>query len=387
MKVLHVIPSVSERSGGPGHAIIPMCRALQKQGVEIVLASTNDGNEHAALPNGDYKGVETHLFPVQWGDSFKYSKPLATWLERNIATFDLVHIHAVFNHACVAAARACRKHEVPYIVRPLGTLDPWSMKQKPLKKSLFWQLSARNMMRQAAAIHYTSRGEQESTEGSLGLNHGSVVPLGIDSRPIQVLPSRAEVQSPYVLVLSRLVPTKGLDVLLDAFLQVSARPCYSHWRLIFAGEGPEEFVRQLKEVVLDNDAGNRVIFRGWVEAEAKDQLLRDASLLALPSYHENFGLCVMEALACGVPVLVSPQVNLAAEIETAGAGWIAEIDRDELAKVLAEVFANENERAKRGFAGRELSLRFTWDEVAARLEKLYLSVLHEPKNGVSTVTR
>src|ERR1041384_8642488 len=135
MRVLHVIPSVADRSGGPATAIIPMCRALMQQGVEVQLVST--GIQEA----GEYKDGPAQLFPAELGASFKYSRPLASWLNANVRHFDLAHVHAVFNHSSVAAARACRRANVPYIIRPLGTLDPWSMTQKSLGKRVFWQFA------------------------------------------------------------------------------------------------------------------------------------------------------------------------------------------------------------------------------------------------------
>ena len=93
----------------------------------------------------------------------------------------MVHIHAVFSHACLAAAQSCRRHRVPYIVRPLGTLDPWSLRQKRFRKQLFWQLAVKRMLREAAAIHYTADEEQRLAEHSLGLKRGVVIGLGVDS--------------------------------------------------------------------------------------------------------------------------------------------------------------------------------------------------------------
>src|SRR6185295_12602682 len=150
MKVLHVIPSVDERSGGPATAIVPMCRALMQQGVEVQLLSTTDGmlETQAGI---EYKGVPALFFEPKFGASFKYSHPLASWLSSNIKNFDLTHIHAVFNHSSIAASQACRKAGVPYIIRPLGTLDPWSMTQKSLRKGLFWKLSGKAMLRGASA--------------------------------------------------------------------------------------------------------------------------------------------------------------------------------------------------------------------------------------------
>src|SRR6185295_12097429 len=150
MRVLHVIPSVSERSGGPATAIVPMCRALMQQGIDVFLLSTTDGLPET-LDVAEYKGVPAAFFPPQLGASFKYSRPLATWLSSNIKNYDLAHIHAVFNHSSIVAAQACRKAGVPYIIRPLGTLDPWSMTQKSLRKRLFWQISGKAMLRGASA--------------------------------------------------------------------------------------------------------------------------------------------------------------------------------------------------------------------------------------------
>src|SRR5882724_7852529 len=101
MRVLHVIPSVAERSGGPGQTIIPMCRSLQEQGTEVLIASTDAGLTDDQISIGvlvNYKGVPAIFFPAQLGDSFKYSKPLRVWLDANVKDFDIVHIHAVFNH-------------------------------------------------------------------------------------------------------------------------------------------------------------------------------------------------------------------------------------------------------------------------------------------------
>jgi glycosyltransferase involved in cell wall biosynthesis len=116
------------------------------------------------------------------------------------------------------------------------------------------------------------------------------------------------------------------------------------------------------------------LFPGWLAGEEKDAFLHQASLLALPSHHENFGLCVMEALAAGVPVLVSPHVNLADEIGAAGAGWIAEVDRQSIESALAEALSHEDERARRGEAGRTLSQEFSCERVAARLNEMYAAV-------------
>jgi len=376
MRVLHVIPSIAERSGGPATAIIPMCRALMQQGIEVLLVSTDAGLTKSDV--AEYKGVPAMLFPSEFGESFKYSRPLASWLTTNIRQFDLAHVHAVFNHSSVVAARACRRAGVPYVIRPLGTLDPWSMTQKSLRKRLFWQVAGKRMLQGAAAVHYTSEAEKLSTERLTGLNHGRVVPLGIEQTPVTTRENL--VQRPYVLVLSRLHPKKGLDVLIDAFLSLAQQ--FSGWRLVLAGDGPPEYVSQLKSKASQCD---RIVFTGWVDGEQKDALLGCASLLALPSHQENFGLCVMEAMSHSVPVMVSPGVNLAQEIVTANAGWVAAIDKGSLTAKLAEALSDEAERAKRGRAGLQLSLLYSWENATKRLVQLYQQILED--NGRTGIHR
>ena len=368
MKVLHVIPSVDERSGGPATAIVPMCRALMQQGIDVLLLTTTAGLA-AEVRHGevlDHKGVPAIFFQAQLGESFKYSRPLSSWLRSNIQSFGLAHIHAVFNHSSVSAAHVCQKARVPYVVRPLGTLDPWSMTQKSLRKRLFWQISGKGILDNAAAVHYTSEAEKLSTESSLGLNHGRVIPLGVETGASNGRLDR----DPYVLVLSRLHPKKGLDVLIDAFLSLVQRAQFSQWRLVIAGDGPSEYVSMLKAKAADD----RIKFTGWLDGDEKNAVLSGASLLVLPSHQENFGLCVMEALAHSVPVLVSPNVNLAPEIAAAHAGWIASTDKTALEEKLAEALLDRDELARRGRAGLQLALRYSWENSARELADLYRSV-------------
>jgi len=379
MRVLHVIPSVAERSGGPAIAIVPMCRALKEEGIEVLLVSTNAGVDHDESLY-EYKGIPAKFFPAQLGGSFKYSRPLSSWLSSNIERFDLAHIHAVFNHSSIAAAHVCRKARVPYVVRPLGTLEPWSMTQKSLRKRVFWQVSGKGMLRRAAAVHYTTDAEKLSTERLLGLNHGKVIALGIETTASashakleQHFPELAS--EPYMLVLSRLHPKKGLDVLIDAFLALVQVEKFAHWRLVIAGDGPEAYVRKLKAMAGSSAQRDRIVFTGWLDGEEKDAVLGGASLLVLPSHQENFGLCVMEALSHSVPVLVSPHVNLAEEIVLANAGWIATVDKDALLSRLAEALGDEEERVRRGLAGKQLSQKYSWDTAAKSLIDLYKQVV------------
>lgn len=390
MKILHVIPAVAARYGGPSRAVFEMCRALGESGAEVFVATTDaDGPGRLAVETGTpfvYEGVETIFFARQLSERFGYSRGLARWLKLNAPGFDVVHIHAVFSHPCVAAARACRLSRVPYIVRPLGSLDPWSMKQKPWRKRLLWHAAAGRMLREAAAIHYTTREEQRLAESTLGLAGGVIIPLGVEVKDVGGAngfrhnhPALSD--GPYVLALSRLHPKKNLEALIAAFLSLSAREDFARWRLVIAGDGEEDYVARLKRSAAGS---SRIVFTGWLDGDDKALALRGTELLALPSRQENFGLCVAEALAGGVPVIVSRHVNLAAEIEETQAGWVTGLEQHELERTLAEAMSDTNERHRRGRAGRDFAARhLAWPQVATQLVALYQSVINRGAESLS----
>ncbi|HWB10164.1 MAG TPA: glycosyltransferase [Pirellulales bacterium] len=381
MKVLHVIPGIAPRYGGPSLAVLEICRRLAASGTEPLIAST-DADGKGRLPVTleqpvDYQGVPTIFFRRQWSEAFKYSRPLAKWLSGCVADFDAVHIHAIYSHASIAAAAAARRAGVPYVVRPLGSLNPWARRHKPARKFVFWHAGVRRMLRGAAAIHYTSLAEQQQAEAALDLPRGVVIPLGIDIAAAEggaTDTSRQNDQGDYVLALGRLHPVKGLDLLIDVFVDVVRREQLS-WKLKLVGDGSPDYVESLKRRVRQRSAEDLVEFAGWLDGSDKESVLRGASLLAMPSHQENFGLSMFEALGRGIPVLVSDRIDWAGEVAAAGAGWQSALDRRCLGEALASALASRTERTARGKAGERLvRARFAWPVITTRLEQLYQEI-------------
>ena len=378
LRVLQVIPAVAPRYGGPSQAIFEMCRALKSRGLDVLIATTDGEIEYRGVPTIFFRGL---------GERFNYSPALGRWLDDNAAGFAVVHIHAVFSHPCIAAARACRKHNIPYIVRPLGSLDPWSMQQKALRKRLMWQMAAGRMLREAASIHYTTDEEQRLAESSLALDHGVVIHLGVDLEPIQGATGEANFREhhpalgerPYVLALSRIHPKKNIELLIEVFLELTKRPELSHWRLVIAGEGDSSYLARLRALAQNSDS---IIFAGWIDGSMKSSAIQQASLFASPSRQENFGIAAAEALACAVPVVVSEHVNLASEIARANAGWVASLERADFSRALAEAMMSGEERQRRGRAGKLfVEQNLSWEKTAIELERLYSTV--SAKTGAS----
>lgn len=399
MKVLHVIPAVAPRYGGPSRAVLDMCRGLLAEGVDVLLVTTDaDGPGRLQVTPGAtvaYEGTPTRFFPRQVSESFKFSMPLSRWLHRHASGFDAVHIHAVYSHSSLAAARACRRHGVPYVLRPLGSLDPWSLSQKAIRKRVLWHLGVRLMLQRAAAIHYTTAAEQRLAEQRVGPTKGVVIPLGVDPGALAAGPTAlagfrtrhpALGERPYVLVLSRLHPKKQIALFLDAFLDVTRRDGLDRWRLVVAGDGDPSYVSTLRRRVAER-GGGRVLFTGWLDGADKQAALSGASLLALPSRQENFGLAVLEALAVGVPVLVSTHVNLADEIERAKAGWVVPLEHDAMTAALRTALRDEAERAARGRAARACAALYAWPAITRQLRSLYASLRTDMQDGGAPAAR
>ena len=378
MKVLHVIPAIAARYGGPSTAVLQMCRALSAAGADVHLAATNaDGR--GRLPQSPdvwstIDGVRTILFKRQWSEALKYSAPLAAWLRTSVAEYDAVHVHALLSHACLAAARACRASGIPYVVRPLGTLDPWSLAQKPWRKRVLLAMGGRTALSGAAAVHYTAAGEQRLVEAAFHTRGGFVLPLGIDAWFLEeeAVAQEEREQRPYVLALSRLHPVKALDVLIDAFGDIHTDG--SAWRLVIAGDGDEEYARGLRAQAAMSPAASAIEFRGWVDGAEKRALLRGASLYALPSHHENFGVSLVEALACGVPAVVSSHVLVGNDLAAANAAWVTANDRTSLASTLRAAMTDARLRSQKSVAARRFASELAWPRVAARLLEVYASL-------------
>jgi glycosyltransferase involved in cell wall biosynthesis len=371
MRVLHVIPSVAPRYGGPSFAVLRYGRALRARGVGVTIATTNaDGEGVLPVPLEDpteYEGVDARFFERR-GESFKYSPSMARWLRRWVTEFDVVHVHAVFSHSSLSAGRACRAARVPYIVRPLGSLDPWSLAQSAWRKRVLLWSAAGSLLRYAAGIHFTTEAEQQLAGPVTGRTPSKVVPLGIDDEYLRATFVPAVDRDRRIAVLARLDRKKNLVALIRAFHAAAAT---NDWRLTIAGDGDLEYTSELHRAAEAGDARARIQVRPWVDGKEKIEFLRRAAAFAVPSHQENFGLAALEALGCGVPVIVARSVNLAPAIDEAGAGWLTGTTEEELEQTLTELMRDELGRHRKAMKARSVAARFTWNHAAAELDAWY----------------
>lgn len=388
MRVLHVIPAVAPRYGGPSSSLIEMCRALREAGAETLIATTNaDGDGVLDVPLGTrtlWYGQPAIFHHRHWSEAFKYSRGLGVWLRGHVGEFDVVHIHGPLSYSSLAASHASWTSGVPVIVRPLGTLDSWSLAQKTRRKQVLLPL-VRRMLRRAAAVHCTSDEELRDVSTSFALSTGVAIPLGVQQSVIDepATPDADRSHDRYVLALSRLHPVKNLDALIDAFADLDASGERRGWRLVIGGDGDAAYAAALDSHIAARQAGSHITRLGWMGGDAKRALVRGASVFALPSHHENFGVGLIEAMATGVPAVVGEGVHLSSDIARAGAGWRVDGTSASIAAALRLAIGQDAERQRAAQAARLFAASFAWPAVARQLMDLYGRLTTPARRGAA----
>lgn len=376
MRILHVIPSLSLSQGGPSVALPIMERALAAEGVDVETITTNDngpGKRSKAILESELRenGVTRSYFAKQM-EFYKISFPLRSWLRREVAHYDIVHIHSLFSHPSVSAAQAARRVGVPYVVRPLGVLNRYGVEnRRALLKKLSLKWIEGPILRSATAIHFTAEAEKEEAK-QLGIPfHGIVIPLGLEVAGESDVTS---IEGNSVLFLSRLDPKKNIEGLLKAWVTVSKK--HPGWRLKMAGEGEADYEKKLHDMVKELGICGSIDWLGHVEGDTKKGVLSEASIYVLPSFSENFGIAAAEAMFAGKACIFTPGVAVGTGAIEVGAAIGAETNSNSIASSLNRLI---NAPDLRSTLGREAK-RFAESELSAavmgrRLREMYESIL------------
>jgi glycosyltransferase involved in cell wall biosynthesis len=383
LRVLHVLNSISPQNGGPTHALWLMLRAARSLGMSADVATTNgDANGNRADVSLDcfldVQGFRVRYFRCQTR-FYAVSLPMLRWLWTRVRDYDVIHVHGLFTFAPIAAAWCARLRRVPYIVVPHGVLNLWGREnRRPVLKRASIFCVERPLLRHASSVQFTSNRElEEFTDLGIGVKSEVIAhPVSIESAETAAVPAdiapalNALAGRPAVLFLARIHPIKGLDLLLQAFAGV--RRLHPAAVLLIAGSGEPELVNALRRLALDLGIGESVRWIGFVEGPLKRWLLERANVFVLPSWSENFGLAVAEAMAAGVPVVVTKGVGIAEIVAAAGCGCVTDNTASSLQRAIESLLADAATAARMGQAGKqavrgELSLaRF-----AQRLQSLY----------------
>jgi glycosyltransferase involved in cell wall biosynthesis len=383
LRVLHVISSVSPLRGGPSVTVLNMLKALGRREMTVEAAATDDdgGAGRLDVPLDrfvDFEGQRVRFFPRQTG-KYAFSAPMRSWLRSNVRGYDIIHTHELFTFAPLAAARQARAARIPYVMTPHGALDTWGMRNKSrLVKATSLRLVEGPLLAAAAAVNFMTALEQVRAARH-GLSFRPLVlPVGIidpeepQGGAMQPIDPLAGDRRRMLLFLARIHPIKCADVLLRAFASLEDRECI----LVIAGGGDPSLVDSLRGLAAELRIEERVKWVGFTGGAGKRWLLSRATLFALPSASENYGIAAVEAMHAGLPVVVTAGCGLADFISRHGAGIVTDGSVVSLRSALATLLANDELARGMGQAGRraarqELSL----DTFGERLESSYRQLL------------
>lgn len=384
MKICHVISSLEPRIGGPVSVVTGLAAAQAALNHEVWIV-TNPGlsrEGHLALRNAPGLDKVSIAFHIGTTLTARITRLRQSWATKRIVSgCDVVHLHGVWDAILWMAATVARRAGTIYAVTPHGMLDPWSLSQKRWKKKLALRLRFGRMLGDAAILHLLNIDEERHVKSLLPLARQMVViPNGIPPADIARLPAHgAFYQShpalnskPFILFLGRLHHKKGLDHLINAFFLVSKK--HADIDLVIAGPECGE-LNNIKKRIGELALTDRVHLVGPLYGQSKFAALTDATVFCLPSRQEGFSMSIIEALACRLPVVISPYCHFN-EVAEAGAGEVVELDPKAIAGALSRLVSDASLRHQAGEAGRALVLdHFTWPEIAVQTIKAYALAL------------
>jgi glycosyltransferase involved in cell wall biosynthesis len=389
LKLLQIVPSISLVYGGPSQMVRGFSQALAAAGAQVTIVTTDSNGDVDEAPLAvplaqpvPQDGYTVYYFRCSPFRRYKFSLGLLRWLWQHAGEYDIAHIHALFSPVSSLAATLLRRRGVPYLLRPLGTLDPADLQKKRQLKQLYATLLERPNLAGAAAIHFTSAQEAAISERFGTRTPGIVLPLGVQPLPPPATPLDVHDRygiprdRPLLLFMSRLDPKNGLDLLSPALETLQQEGLAFH--LVLCGANPQDrqYEQSIHTRIAQSPLNAQTTLTGFVSGELKAALLQAADLFVLPSYYENFGIAVAEAMLTGLPVVISNQVHIWSDIEQSESGWVCECSVPALTNSLRAALKSPDERGQRGHNAQQWAqTHYSWQAIAAQAIALYHTLL------------
>ncbi len=332
MRILHIISSVSPAGGGPIEGVKQLASVSTCDGHEVEVASLD-------APDAPHlRGFPLPVYALGPGSlTYGYSARFVPWLRENARNYDAVIVNGLWQYHSFGAWRVLRKCSTPYFVFTHGMLDPWFKRTYPLKhlkKWMYWPWGEYRVLRDARAVLFTCEEERVLARQSFWLyscnevvvNYGTASPTGDSEAQARAFYDRFPHlrEKRLALFMGRIHPKKGCDLAIQAFAKVLAKD--ADWHLVMAGPDQVGWQAKLSSLAEELKIAERITWAGMISGDVKWGAFRASEIFVLPSHQENFGVVVAEALACGVPALISNKVNIWREVQGDGAGIVAEDD-------------------------------------------------------------
>lgn len=354
IRVVNVIGSIDKCAGGPSRSVPQTCEHLSKLSVKIELITQRSGNMVNINVSPNFKVTFKNMFQL-----IKYG------INLSLNDVDLIHLQHIWEPYIHIMAFFARLKKIPYIITPRGMLEPWIMERHPLKKQIAMYLYQRNDLKKAACLHATCEMEVQNIRKLGFLNPIALIPNGIDISTVPEI--KKDFGSKKIIFLSRIHVKKGLGILLDSWKHI----CNNGWSLEIAGEGDENYVSELKQKIIVERIPN-VYFIGALYGEDKWNFLKSGDVFVLPTFSENFGIVVAEALAIGLPVITTKGTPWG-ELVSHKCGWWIDLNTQNLTNALIEATnCDLNELKSKGIRGRQLVEKcYSIATVAHNVKEMY----------------
>ncbi len=367
MHIVQTIASIAERSGGPARTLRDLCEALARAGARVTLVAGHDPDRDGALLRPDPALAATILVPGRLPDFTAAIRSLDA---------DIIHDNGIWSPANIAAGRAARRLGLPLLLTPHGMLEPWALAWHRRRKQLAWTLYQRRLLAQARLLIATAPAEAAAIAALLPGKPVAMIANGVACPPLPDRSGGDAAPARTMLSLSRLHPKKNLPGLIAAWAMLAADPDFAAWTLHIAGPDEGGHRAELAALIARRGLGDRITLSGAVAEANKPALFAAADLFVLPSFSENFGIVVAEALAAGVPVVATTGTPWQSLVDER-CGWQCGTDAASLAATLATAMRlGPGERRAMGARSHALVQRdFAWDHIAGQMLDSYRRVM------------
>lgn len=384
MKVLHVVDSLAPHMGGTARAPLDICAGMAERGDDVLLVSTVTALEDVSYLAQEYKQVPIRLFTRRFPRHNFRSPSLRRWLAANVGRYDLVEIHGVFSFVPLYAAWACTRSGTPYTVRPHGSLDPYDLQKHTVAKRILGPWVFRPFLQCARGLILTSKAEADRLVTFGARTQKFVAPLpvcpaahrgdGKAFRASRGIPVNATV----VLFLGRIHPKKGLELLIPSL--ASLKQSFPELWFLLVGAGEPKHLREVEALLREHGLAPWTTRCEFLSGPAKQAAFASSDVFALPSFNENFGIAVVEAMYCGLPVLISTEVYIHDVVAAGNAGTVCETTLDSCRAALVQLLADEALRRRMGVRGPVVAREhFSQHRAVQILDEVYRELLRGHK--------
>lgn len=394
LKVLQIVPSISLVYGGPSQMVRGLSAGLANVGADVTVLTTDSNGDIDQPPLEvplnqpvSTDGYQIRYFRCAPFRRYKFSTGLLSWLTSHSNDYDIAHIHALFSPVSSMAAAIARFRHLPYILRPLGTLDPADLQKKRQLKQIYAALLEGPNIAGATAMHFTSQQEAKISERFGATTKDLVIPLGVSTTPItESIDIRDRFSIPHdrpiLLYMSRVDPKKGIELLVPALEKLVQDGVPFHFVLCGANPQDRAYETQIRQQIEASSLAEHTTLTGFVSGNLKAALLAAADVFVLPSYYENFGIAVAEAMMAGKPVVISDGVHIWEDVKNSASGWVTSTAIAPLTEALQTALINTEMRQQRGLNAKTFAeSHYNWNAIAKQTLAAYHQLLDKNRRG------